>query len=161
MTSIERTAYPCISASKVIAQKTLEKCYVLTQREIEYIDTYIRGNRLRGAFAVQLKVFQNLGYFVDIRDIPISIVGFIRKQLKLPHNLQLSYDHLKTLSRHRERIREYLQIKPWNTQKGDSAQRVAMRAAYGASQTMNNPADIINVVIGVPLDMAQKTTILN
>jgi TnpA family transposase len=147
MTSIERTAYSYISASKIIAQKTLEKCYVLTQRELEYIDTYICGNKLRGAFAVQLKVFQNLGCFVDMEEIPASIVGFIRKQLNLPHNLKLSYDHLKTLSRHRERIRDHLQIKPWNTQKGESAQRVALRAAYSASQTMNNPADIINVVI--------------
>lgn len=113
MTSIERTTYPRISASKVIAHKALEKCYVLTKRELEYIDTYIRGNKLRVTFSVQLKVFQNLGYFVDMNEVTISIVGFIRKQLKLPHNLQLSYDHLKTLSRHRERIREYLQIKPW------------------------------------------------
>jgi TnpA family transposase len=147
MTTIERTAYPCISASKVIAQKTLEKCYALTKKELEYIDTYIRGNKLRGAFAVQLKVFQNLGYFVDMEEIPASILGFIRKQLNLPHNLKLSYDHLKTQFRHRERIRDYLQIKPWNTQKGESAQRAAVRAAYSASQTMNNPADIINVVI--------------
>lgn len=112
MTSIEKTAYPYISASKVIAHKTLEKSYVLTKRELEYIDTHIRGNKLRGTFAVQLKVFQNLGYFVDMKEVPISIVVFIRKQLNLPHNLQLSYDHLKTLSRHRERIRDYLQIKP-------------------------------------------------
>jgi hypothetical protein len=83
MTSIEKTAYPYISASKVIAHKTLEKSYVLTKRELEYIDTHIRGNKLRGTFAVQLKVFQNLGYFVDMKEVPISIVVFIRKQLNL------------------------------------------------------------------------------
>lgn len=147
MTSIERTAYPHISSRKVIAQKTLETCYVLTKNEFDYIDKYIRGNKLRCNFAIQLKVFQNLGYFIDINEIPESISGFIKRQLKLPHNLQPSYDHLRTLSRHRERIREYLQIKSWDTKKVDSAQRVAMRAAYNASQTMNNPADIINIVI--------------
>jgi hypothetical protein len=76
--------------SKVIAHKTLEKCYLLKQNEREYIHTYIRGNKLRGTLAVQLKVFQDLGYFVDMEAVPIGIVGFIREQLNIPHNLKLS-----------------------------------------------------------------------
>ena len=115
MTSIERTAYPYISANKIIAQKTLATCYVLTKSELDYLDKYIRGNKLRFNFAIQLKVFQNFGYFIDISEIPTSILGFIKKQLKLPYNLQPAYDHPKTLSRHRERIRECLEIKPWSS----------------------------------------------
>lgn len=136
-----------IPANKAIAQKTLESCYVLTKNDLDHIDKHIRGNKLRFNFAVQLKIFRNLGYFIGINEVPPSILQFIKKQLKLPYNLQLSYDHPKTLSRHRESIRKYLQVKPWNTKGADSAQRVAMLSAYNASQTMNNPADIINVVI--------------
>jgi len=147
MTSIERTAYPYISANKAISKKTLETCYVLSTDDLNYIDRNIRGNRLRLNFVIQLKTFQNLGYFIDLGEVPYVIIDYLKKQMKLPHNLSPSYEYQSTLSRHRDSIREYLQVKPWNTKGADSAQRVAMLAAYSASQTMNNPADIINFVI--------------
>ena len=147
MTSIERTAYPYISANRSISKKTLDACYALTKEELDHINQHVRGNRLRLNFAIQLKTFQNLGYFTNFSEIPKSIQDFIKKQLKLPHNLKHFYDHPKTLLRHRDRIREYLKVTPWSTKGEDSAQRVAMHTAYTASQTMNHPADIINVVI--------------
>jgi hypothetical protein len=147
MTSLERTAYPYISANKSISVKTLDTCYVLEENDFEYINSHIRGSKPRFNFAIQLKTFQNLGYFIDISQVPKNILEFLRKQLKLPYNLQPSYDHPKTLSRHRESIRNYLKITPWGSKGTDSAQRIAIQAAYKASETMNNPADIINVVI--------------
>lgn len=147
MTSLERTAYPYLSANKSISEKTLYTYYALATKDLDYIECHIRGNRQRFNFALQLKTFQNLGYFADISEIPKNIQEFIKKQLRLPYNLQPSYDHKKTLSRHRTSIREYLKVTPWGSKGRDSAQRVAMQTAYKASQTMNNPADIINVVI--------------
>ena len=70
MTSIERTAYPYLSANKSISEKTLDVCYVLTAEELAHINQNIRGNRLQFNFALQLKTFQNLGYFTDIDEIP-------------------------------------------------------------------------------------------
>lgn len=147
MTSIERTAYPHIAANKSISQKTLDTLYILTTEEFDYINQNIRGNRMQLNFAIQLKTFQNLRYFFDISETPRVIINHLRKQLKLPHNLSPFYNHPKTLSRHRSRIREYLKIIPWDTKKEQSAQRVAIHAAHKASQTLNHPADIINVVI--------------
>lgn len=147
MTSLERTAYPHISANKIISQKTLDTSYVLTAEELDHINKNIRGNRMRFNFAIQLKSFQNLGYFVDIEEIPRVIAEYLKKQMKLPHNLSPLYDYSPTSSRHRMSIRKYLKMTPWGLKGNDSAQRVAMQIAYKASQTMNNPADIINVVI--------------
>lgn len=147
MTSIERTAYPYLSTHKSISQKTLASHYDLTTEERTYIHQNIRGNRSQFNFAVQLKVFQNLGYFIDLGEIPQSISDWIKKQLKIPHNLKLFYKHPKTLSRHRILIRQYFKITAWRTKGPDSAGRVAMRTAFNTSLTMNNPADIINVVI--------------
>ncbi len=65
MTSIERTAYPSLSAHKIISKKTLDTCYKLTQQEIEYICKNIRGDQQRFNFVIQLKTFQNLMYFID------------------------------------------------------------------------------------------------
>lgn len=145
MTSIERTAYPYLSASKIISQKTLDTCYVLAEEERSYIRNNIRGNRLQFNFAIQFKIFQNLCYFIDISEVPQAILHHLRKQMGIPHNLRPFYQHSKTLSRHRERIRNYLQITPWGG--AYSAQRTAIQAASKASQTMNYVADIINVVI--------------
>ncbi|AIL13700.1 hypothetical protein IM40_09745 (plasmid) [Candidatus Paracaedimonas acanthamoebae] len=147
MTSIERTAYPYISASKSISQKILETCYTLIEEELAYINKYIRGNKLRFYFAIQLKAFQNLGYFVGISDVPQAILNHLKKQTGVPHNLKPGYEHQKTLSRHRISIRNYLKVTPWSRQGNNSGQRIALQAAYNASQTMNNPADIINIVI--------------
>lgn len=147
MTSIERRAYPYIYATKVISRKTLDVCYVLTAEELAHINQNIRGNRLRFNFAIQLKSFQNLGYFIDISEVPDVILDYLKKQMSLPHNLSPFYEYPATSSRHRTSIREYLQVTPWGSKGRDSAQRVAMQTALKASQTMNNPADIINVVI--------------
>ncbi len=147
MTSIERTAYPHISTNKSISEKTLNTSYILTKQELDYIDQHIRGNRLRFNFAIQLKTFQNLSYFVDIGEVPQVILDHLKKQMKIPHNLSPFYEYQPTLSRHRIGIREYLKITPWESKGVDSAQRTAIQAAHKASQTMNHPADIINVVI--------------
>lgn len=147
MTSIERTAYPYISADKSISKKTLDACYALTKEEFDHINQHVRGNRLQLNFAIQLKTFQNLGYFVDLREVPSVIADFLKKQLRLPHNLAPFYKHATTLSRHRKNIRDYLQITSWGSKRSDSAQRTAIQSAHKASQTLNYVADIINVVV--------------
>jgi hypothetical protein len=147
MTSIERTAYPYLTTHKIISHKTLEACYILNEKERAYIDRHIRGQRLQFNFAIQLKTFQSLHYFISIDDVPLAILAYIRKQLNLHHKLQPLYEHQKTLLRHRENIRQYMNVTSWSTQGQHSPQRIAMKAAAEAAQTMNNPADIINVVI--------------
>ena len=147
MTSIERTAYPYLTAHKIVSHKTLDACYVLNEHERAYMQQHIRGDRSQFNFAIQLKTFQNVHYFVPIDDVPISIVAHIRKQLGFHHKLQPFYEHQKTLLRHRENIRHYMNVTPWRTQGKNSPQRLAMKVVAEASQTMNNPADIINVVI--------------
>ena len=147
MTSIERTAYPRLYESKVISKKNLKSCYTLTEEEIEYIKQHIRSNRLRLNFALQLKTCQNLGYFVDLKEIPSIIITHIKKQLACPHNLVPLYQQSRTLFRHRDRIRNYLKLVPWGRKGTESPQKFSVKAAYQAAQTMNNPADIINVII--------------
>jgi TnpA family transposase len=147
MTSIERTAYPYLTTHKIISHKTLEACYILNEQERAYINQHIRGDRLQFNFAIQLKTFQSIHYFIPINDVPTSILTHIRKQLGFHHKLQPFYEHQKTLLRHRENIRQYMNVASWSTQGQHSPQRIAMQAAAEASQTMNNPADIMNVVI--------------
>ena len=85
MTSIERTAYPYLCANKSISQKTLDTCYTLNQEEHAYIEKHIRGNRLKFNFAIQLKTFQHLGYFISINDVPPLILDYIKSQISDRH----------------------------------------------------------------------------
>src|SRR3990167_3884953 len=154
MASIERTAYPRFG-SHTIKIRELEKFYTLTKKECDYIWKNIRGNNLRINFAVQLKVFQHLHYFPDLSAIPKEIITHIKKCLSLSNkDYKLEYKHASALYRHRSRIREYVKVVRWGKldnpisgQPINPAQHHAVRVAYRAAQTMNNPADIINSVI--------------
>lgn len=147
MTSIDRTAYPSLKASQIISQKTLTENYSLNAHELVYIQTSVRTSKLRLHFALQFKTFQNLGLFVDLEQIPQMIVNHIRKQLAVPHNLQLPSIKPTTLYRHRQSIREHSGWTPWGLKEPKSARRFTIQSAYKAAQTLNLPADIINVVI--------------
>ena len=144
MTAIERTAYPLLNAQKTISSKTLQTCYALTEGELTHIKSRRRDSRTCLNYAVQLKTFQNLGYFVANEQVPQSIISHLRKQLEVPYNLQPCYQHVTTLTRHRQEIRQHLNIIPWGLKGGEPA---AIELAQKASQTMNTPADIINAVI--------------
>ena len=83
------------------------------------------------------------------------MVGFIKKELALSDlDLTLGYPHVNALYRHRARIREYQKFSRWGNRNRsipgepiNPARHFAIKIAYQAAQTMNNPADIINVVI--------------
>ena len=147
MTSIDRTAYPNLKATQIISQKTLTESYSLNTHELEYIQTSVRTNKLRLHFALQFKTFQNLGLFIEAEQVPKMIVNHLKRQLAVPHNLQLPFMKSTTLYRHRQSIRQYLGWASWGLNKPKSARRFAIQSAYKAAKTLNFPADIINVVI--------------
>jgi len=147
MISIERTAYPILNAERVISDKTLLENYTLTKFDIEHINNLVRNSKLRLHYALQLKTFQTLGYFIEVGQIPEIIVSHIQKQMPIAHNIQLPKINVKTLYRHRQSVRSYLKVIPWGLKGDNSARRVAIKAAYQSAQTSTIPADIINVVI--------------
>ncbi len=148
MTPIERTAYPILNAERIIPQKKLRTSYTLTSNESQHIKNSIRTNMLRLYYALQLKTYQELGYFIEVKEVSITITAYIKKQLGIPHNFQLQPPPPTTIYRHRQSIRIYLNMTPWGMVRGEkSARRVALNAALQAAQTLTIPADIINVVI--------------
>ena len=137
MTSIERTAYPRLNANRVISQKHLYASYTLSTQEIDHIKNIVRTNKLRLHYALQLKTFQDLGYFVEIDQIPQAILLHLRKQLNMIHNIKIPILHATTLYRHRQSLRRYLNITPWEMKGNNSARRAAIRSAYQSAQTLN------------------------
>lgn len=155
MASIERTAYPRFNTTRALKEQELEQFYSLTPDELRYAKKHIRGDFMRLNFAIQLKAFQRLGYFPELKRIPKVIVEHIKKCLGLfDEKMMPHYDHDKSRYRHCNHICDYLKIKRWRKNKRHLAgepihpgRHFAIQIAYQAAQTMNHPADIINVVI--------------
>lgn len=155
MASIERTAYPRFASGRTLKKRELEQFYSLTPDELRYLNANIRGTNMRLNFAVQLKTFQRLGYFIELKNVPSAIIEYIKKWLGYHDiHMTLHYDHDDTKYRHRERICSYLKINRWKRNKKHvtgmpihPGRHLAIQFAYQSAQTMNNPADIINVVI--------------
>jgi hypothetical protein len=152
MTSIRRTAYPYFHAHQKITPQALEFFYSLTAAEQHTIKKHIRGDQLRLGFAVQLKVFQRLGYFPALHTIPKDIVNHIKNQISFIHEKTIFYyPHDSAVRRHRDKICEYLSVTRWGNQSrhlcsntsSNPARPYAIQTAYAVAQTMNRPADII------------------
>ena len=142
MTSIERTAYPRLFKYKNYLKRDLA-VYEPQVAEIEYMNIHLRNDVQKLNFAVQLKTFQKLGHFISFTDVPNIIIHTIRKSLDINKDIPLGYANKTDCYRHRERIRKFLEITPWN----QSAHTIASNIALSAAQTLNDPADIINFML--------------
>lgn len=141
MASIERTAYPRFKRYYTSAE--LAKVYTPTSTEIAFGLAASQGQVNYLSLMVFLKVFQRLGYFPKLTDIPVQIIKHIRSFLKLPEQLSLSSINPRTLSRQKIAIRSELKITPYH----QPAHQLARQMVSQAALVMDNPADLINVVI--------------
>jgi len=141
VTSIERTAYPRFK--RHYTPNELGEIYTPTRIEINFALKVTTGEENYFNLLVLLKVFQRLGYFPQIADIPLAVIDQIRAALHLREDRSFSYQYPPTLSRHKKAIRSYLQVTPFN-QKGKALiTEIITQSAYW----MDNPADLINVAI--------------
>lgn len=153
MASIEKTAYPRFPKKKKIKAAELNRHYSLRPEEMEMIHLNTNKDKSRFNLALQLKTFQRLGYFTELDKIPVEITTHIRQELKLHYRLVPGYgNNNKTLYRHRQKIREFLQVKRWGYEETESGRnhagrKLAIQFAYNVAHVMNNIPDIINAVI--------------
>lgn len=142
MTAIERTAYPRLLPGRY--RSTDLRLYQPTIEEMGYLAKQnIRTDKLKLNFMLQLKTFQQIHYFMPVESIPKPIVHYIANQLELPLSLKPRYDYSDTKSRHCALIRRYCKI---NVDKATRDQLID-DAAMQSAQTLNDPAEMINVVI--------------
>ncbi len=141
MTAIERTAYPRFKNSY---RKNELQLYLPSDSELEYMQSHdIRSDTMRLNFMVQLKIFQRMGYFQKISNVPKIIQRVIRQALGISKKIKASYPHNNTNYRHRKLIRDFLKIDNDNKTRDELIQTLAKEAG----QTMNDPANIINFVL--------------
>ena len=142
MTAIERTAYPRFKEGNY--RKNDLKLFLPSDDEFEYMQSNnIRTDKMRLSFIVQLKTFQCLGYFPKLEKIPKIIIKQIRKNLCSPKGMKPGYQHADAKYRHRNLIRKFLKINENNK----ARDRLIIKSANKSAQTMNDPANIINVLV--------------
>jgi TnpA family transposase len=139
--SIERTAYPRFK--RHYTPKELSEIYTPTKLEIAFALKVTTGEKNYFNLLVLLKVFQRLGYFPQIADIPLAVIDQIRTSLHLQEDRSFSYQYPPTLSRHKKIIRSYIQVIPFNQKGKDLITEIITESAL----RMDNPADLINVAI--------------
>jgi Domain of unknown function (DUF4158) len=119
--------------------------YTPTKDEVVLAARVTRSDIARLGFLVLLKTFQRLGYFVQLRDVPRTLVEHIAQTqgfLIVPDALA-DYDASGTRRRHVPIIRAHQQVKPF----GAGGQMVLRSAVREAAHTKEDLADIINVAL--------------
>jgi TnpA family transposase len=142
VTAIERTAYPRLKQSNY--RTTDLNFYLPSADEIEYLNTLdVRTNHQRLNFMLQFKLIQKLNYFPELESVPRDIIKKVAGALGIANNTQPGYSVPKTKYKHRVLIREYLSI----DYDSSSRDKLISGLARQSSKIMNDPADIINVVV--------------
>jgi len=143
MTAIHETAYPRIRSS--ITAGELDELYKPTQEQLEFADRSTREPIQKLGLLVLLKVFQRLGYFPMLREIPLPVVQYIARCAKLegaiPH--LASYEKVRSRTQHLPKIRAFLGVKEFRT----GGEPIMNQTLINACQTRDIIADIINVAI--------------
>lgn len=144
MTQLHETAYPRLKADP--SAQDLCETYTLTPDEIAFIDKTVKRPIARSAAFIYLKLFQRLGYFVHIRDVPSVIRQHIVAQTGYR---PARTDELRQFDRTTARttlitaLRRYLNVRPLDDQGRAWLQHVAETAA----DSRHVVADIINVML--------------
>ncbi len=140
MASIERTAYPRLKSN--FTKSELRDFYTPTDEEIAFVRQTARKADTQLHLLIHLKLFEHLGYFPNIEDVPESIVRHLRVALQLSQQI-IPVVIPRTLYRHHTYVREYLNVKAYDK----NARKLITRTIIEAAQVMDNPADLINAAI--------------
>ena len=145
MTQLHETAYPRLKADP--SAQDLEEVYTLTPDEIAFIDQSVKRPTARTVAFLYLKLFQRLGYFIRIKDVPTAIRQHIVAQTGFarPPRLDelLQFDRSTGRERMVESLRRYLNVRPLNQEGRAWLQHIAETAA----DNRHVVADIINVML--------------
>ncbi|NOV29576.1 DUF4158 domain-containing protein [Methylomonas sp. ZR1] len=118
MTLIHETAYPRLKADPT--PHDLQNVYSLTTEEITFIDQIAKRPAARTIAFLYLKLFQRLGYFVKISDIPTLIRQYIITQAgyQRPPRLEELKQFDKSSSRNKliADLRRFLNVRPLDVQ---------------------------------------------
>jgi TnpA family transposase len=143
MPGIGDTAYPQLKSAP--SAKELHEVYTPNFVELVWAEKRTREAGPRVGLLAQLKTFQRLGYFVLLSEIPLPIlekVALSAGYSVIPEDLA-RYGASSARRRHMPLVRDYVGVKAW----GEEPEQSMLRASREAARTLEDIADIINVVL--------------
>ena len=143
MPTIQETAYPRLKSH--VSVRDLAVIYTPNVDELSLAKQVTRGAVAQLGFLVLLKIFQRLGYFVPISQVPSAIIEHIASvaQIQLAITELAGYDSSGTRKRHLQIIRQTLHINCYDK----DARHILMLAMSQTARTKEELADLINVGI--------------
>lgn len=143
MPTIQETAYPRLKNH--VSARDLAGIYTPNLDELALAKQVTRGAVAQLGFLILLKVFQRLGYFVPISQVPVAIIEHIAgiAQIQSAITDLAGYDLSGTRKRHLQIIRQTLHINCYDK----NARHILLLAMSQAARTKEELADLINVGI--------------
>lgn len=144
MTDMHETAYPRMKSS--YTSHELHAIYSPTPSEMSIASNIARQHDSRFCFLLLLKVTQRLGYFARLSSIPLQVVRHVASYLperKITNRVLQSYDASRNRLRHIQKIRDHLNVVPFD----DDGHALARYIAERAADTKEKIPDIINDVL--------------
>jgi hypothetical protein len=148
MASIERTAYPVLPITPDAVE--LRSRYTPKRDEVLHARDYLKNERLWLNYLVLLKTFQQLGYFVPLRNVPQFIVDHIRDWLiqsglmTEPEQAILQKTTPETYRAHQNNILAWLQVRRYKKRVIEPKLREAL---VKATSTQHSTQDLINYAL--------------
>lgn len=145
MTTLHETAYPQLNIEP--ASRELSEIYTPTPDELDFVASI--GKRLlpRAAALIHLKMFQRLGYFIRLREVPPLIREHILAHANLANPPAFAELRRFDISGSRTslfvQLRRYLNVRALDAA-GDAW---LVQVADSAAETKHAVADIINVML--------------
>jgi hypothetical protein len=135
-----RIVYPRMP--EPLTEGDLARVFTVTPQEDHWARTVARKGPWLAVLLAHLKVFQHVGRFLPIAELPAAALSRVAAQARLEMPADFAYDR-RTLYRHHRAIREFLGITPW----GVKARAIASGAIARAAEARVDPADLINAAI--------------
>jgi uncharacterized protein YciI len=125
-----------------LTEGDLARLFTVSAQEDHWARTVARKGPSLAVLLTHLKVFQHVGRFLPITELPAAAMSHIVAQARLEMSVDFGCDR-RTLYRHHRAIREFLQITP----RGAKARAIASGAIATAAEARVDPADLINAAI--------------
>jgi len=117
----------------------------VTDVELACCDSATRSSTTRLGFALLLKTYQRLGYFVTSEQVPNAIAEHVASSMGEPYDREnlRQYDVSQARRKHLSAVREFLAVKPF----GDDGKALMRQTFAEAALTKEDVIDIINIGI--------------
>ncbi|HFX2805295.1 TPA: Tn3 family transposase, partial [Pseudomonas aeruginosa] len=112
--------------------------------EIEWVNNTAKSPALSIGLAIQLKVFQQLHYFVPFEELPQELISHVRQCLRYGARIAPRYSNPRTLYRHQAAVRQYLQVTPFYSSDGLA---ITEEIARDCAVVLEQRVDLINAML--------------